>query len=90
MGASSTTAGLHLSLDNSAIHGTLSIFCQKHAGKDVYPSATGRWEALFVWVLLLSVKCVAHETWTTQASHIAVFVQQKSSATYKQFTSYGG
>ena len=33
---------------------------------------------------------LAYETWTTQASHIAAFVQQKSSATCEQFTSYGG
>ena len=46
---------------------------------------------VYTFVLLKQVyKVLAHETWTTQTSHIAAFVQQKSSPTYKQLTSYGG
>ena len=49
----------------------------------------------FIYVYIYAFKTgilkdLAHETWSTQASHIAALVQQKSSATHKQFTSYDG
>jgi len=41
----------------------------------------------FIGVYIL---CYRQSVSTTQVSHIAAIVQQKSSAAYKQFTSYGG
>ena len=41
-------------------------------------------------LLKQAYKILAHETWTTQASHRAALEQPKSSPTYKQLTSYGG
>ena len=43
-----------------------------------------------MYTFMLLKQAYTHETWITQASYIAAFVQQKSSATQKQFTSYGG
>jgi len=49
----------------------------------------GLLRTICICVYIYATKVLAHETWTTQASHRAAFVQQKSPPTYKELISYG-